>query len=109
MNKKIKYFIWWCGFNPYLRGMIDFQLPVTDPKIMNANLNTATRSLSIIISLSVQLAGRKEFAAICIKNAISSNVPCETILSTVRDMIVDNPENMEKILGEKLCIKILKC
>lgn len=72
------------------------------------SLNTALGSLDIIISLSTQLSDRTEFAAICIKNAIASNMPSQTILVTVKDMIMDNPEAMIAILGGKLTDKILE-
>lgn len=65
-------------------------------------------SLDLIISLSVQLSDKKEFAAMCIKNAIADNVPSDKIISTVKDMIRDNPVLMNNLLGELLTNKISK-
>ena len=64
-------------------------------------------SLDIMVSLSSRLAGHTDFASICIKNAIASQMPAEKILSTIKDMITDNRILMEAILGEQLLNKIL--
>lgn len=71
------------------------------------SLTGSLQLLDIVMLLSIQLSDKKEFAAICINNAIASNMPCRTILITVKDMIMDNPEAMQAMLGKKLTDKIL--
>lgn len=71
------------------------------------NFNKSLGEVDIIISLSSQLSDRKEFAAICIRNAIKSPMSCKEIITTVKDMVTDNPQGMRTILGNTLTDKII--
>ena len=70
------------------------------------NYATATKQMGLMVKLSSRLAGNKDFSSICIKNAITSNMPSTKILETVKDMCEDNPVFMEALLGAELYYKI---
>jgi len=65
----------------------------------------ALQKLGLIMEVEAKLAGRTEFASICLKNAIQNNQP--GVLETIRDMAKDNYNSVANILGEKLTNKIL--
>lgn len=88
---------------------IHIQLPdnaTTQEALKHINFNNSLGVLSLIISLGVQCSGRREFAAMCIVNAIKSPMQCADIISTVKSMIEDNEAGMRNILGGELCDKL---
>lgn len=74
--------------------------------IPTVNFNNASSELGLIIGLSAACADRKEFAAICIKNAIKSPMPCRMIIATVKDMVKDNEAGMVTVLGESMVERV---
>lgn len=70
------------------------------------NLGTYTSELGLIIGLSAACSDRKEFTAVCIKNAIKSPMPCKQIIATVKDMIRDNESGMVTVLGKDMVERV---
>jgi len=63
-------------------------------------------AMKIIIDLEFVLAGQESIIAIALKNAIKGQVPAETIISNIKDFIVDNEDAMGFILGNDLLNQI---
>lgn len=85
------------------------QLPsqqVANELLSHLNFQHSLGYMDLIISISAQLSDKKEFAALCIKSAISSSIPARTIIATTKDMIQDNYNGMADMLGMGLTDRI---
>lgn len=76
---------------------------ITTPQL---DFSKYTAELNLMVSISSRLADSTKFAALCIKTAIKSDMPCKVIIATIKDRIQDNEPVIVEMMGVELTNRI---